>query len=248
MAPRWIHASMSKLLLYLKPQDNTQQPRYHLTRAQPAVHALPNADQVALALQLQLCAPDSWSAWWPSGCQGPSLQSCFQAYTGARDCSSPRAGFFISPHRETRASSLTFPQHAQVPLGGDTTTRHISHSSQLCIIYQLDEGVHCPTIKVINEDVNWCWPQYRPLRCCTSDLSSGLVAGHLPLITTAQAQPFSVHLNVHLSNPYFLGWFISGSAESLTESKLSRIHCPHPPNLSPLYRKPSDFRSMISSS
>lgn len=26
------------------------------------------------------------------------------------------------------------------------------------------EGVHCPTIGVINEDVNWCWPQHRSLR------------------------------------------------------------------------------------
>lgn len=231
MAPHWIHASMSKLLLNLKPQDNTQQPGYHLTRAQPADRALPNADQVALI-------------WWPSGSQGPSLQSCFQAYTGAWDCSSPRAGFFISPHRETRGSSLPFPQHVQVALGGVTNTWDISHSSQLCIIYQPDEGVHCP-IEVINEDVNWCWAQYRPLRCHTSDLSP---AGLLPLITTARAQPSSVPLSVPLSNPYFLGWFITGGVESLTEAKLSRIHCPHPPNLSPHYRKPSGFVSMISSS
>lgn len=196
MAPRWIHARMSKLLLYLKPQDNTQQHGYHLTRAQPADHALPNADQVALALLLQLCVPDSWS-----GSQSPSLQNCFQAYTGAWDCSSPRAGFFISPHRETRGSSLPFPQHVQVALGGGTNNWHISHSSQLCIIYQPDEGVHCP-IEVINEDVNWCWPQYRPLRCYISDLSP---AGLLPFITTARAQPSSVPLSVHLSNPYFLG-------------------------------------------
>jgi len=42
-------------------------------------------------------------------------------------------------------------------------------SSQVCIICKIPEGALCPTVWVINEDVEQYWSQYQPLGYSTTD-------------------------------------------------------------------------------
>ncbi|XP_052556631.1 uncharacterized protein LOC128089357 isoform X2 [Tympanuchus pallidicinctus] len=67
---------------------------------------------------------------------------------------------FVKPHLVVFCPAL---QPVQVSLNGSTAFRHVSQSSQLCIISKLAEGGHYPLIKVIDEDVEQDRTQHRPL-------------------------------------------------------------------------------------
>lgn len=61
---------------------------------------------------------------------------------------------FIFPSVELRKIRLSpFIQPVKVPLKGSTTLWCVSHSSQFHIIYELAESALCPSLRVINEDV-----------------------------------------------------------------------------------------------
>ena len=76
-----------------------------------------------------------------------------------------------------------FVQPAEVPLDGSTTLWCISHFSQFCIISELAEGMLCPIIQIVNEDVKQCWCRYWLWGYTTNNWPpAGLCAtGHHPL-------------------------------------------------------------------
>lgn len=68
-----------------------------------------------------------------------------------------------------------------------------------CITFRFAEDVLSPVIQIINEDVEWNWSQYLPLRYTASywPLSRPITIDHDPLDLAIQSA-FSPSLSAHL--------------------------------------------------
>lgn len=111
----------------------------------------------------------SRSTWCPPGAPGPLLQSCFPAKHHPA-CTGDYLGFLPPPGQVSAFSFALLQdilagqdlQPLDVPLNGSTII-WCTKQSYFCYTCKSAEGLPCPAIQVVTEDVKQYWPQYQPL-------------------------------------------------------------------------------------